>query len=58
MGVISLAKGQTGVVQGTAETGPVCTQVSMRKVVKSGDLCIIGTGDTSVVVRDCRVSGW
>ena len=44
------------VVQGVSGDGPVCMQARARDVVEADGLCIVGTGDTSVIVHYCRVS--
>ena len=44
------------IVQGIAASGPVCMQARARDVVEADGLCIVGTGDTSVIVHYCRVS--
>ena len=56
MGIINIADGPTRIVQGIAASGPVCMQARARDVVEADGLCIVGTGDTSVIVHYCRVS--
>ena len=48
--------GSMRVVQGVSGDGPVCMQARARDVVEADGLCIVGTGDTSVIVHYCRVS--
>lgn len=54
--VLSHESRPTRIVQGIAASGPVCMQARARDVVEADGLCIVGTGDTSVIVHYCRVS--
>lgn len=51
-----IATDGTRIVQGVSASGPVCMQARARDVVEEDGLCIVGTGDTSVIVHYCRVS--